>query len=90
MATFGTIVVLGAAVGLGAWWLLGQKSYYVGRSGSHPYEYFSDLGEAKTYARKTGGELYELSGYGTEFNGPSSGRRLTPNRSKRTKRRRRS
>lgn len=89
MSSFGTIVVFGAAVGLGAWWLMSRKSYFVERSGSHEYEYFSDLGEAKTYARKTGGALYELSG-GGEYHGPSSGRRLTPNRSKRTKRRRRS
>lgn len=81
----GTVVFLGAAVALGAWWFLKSDGYYVERSGSHPYEYFADLGQARAYAKAGGGRLYEL--HSREFD-EKTARRMTPNRSKKKRRRR--
>lgn len=82
----GTVVFLGAAAALGAWWLLGRKSYFVQRSGKHPYEYFSDLGQARAYAKAGGGALYEIH---TEEFDERTARRMTPNRSKKSRRKKR-
>lgn len=83
----GTVVFLGAAVALGAWWFLvpPYKGYFVARSGSHPYEYFDDLGPARAYAKAGGGKLYEI--HSREFD-EKTAKRMTPNRSRKKKRRR--
>lgn len=74
-------MLLGAGA-VGLWYFFGRKSYFVERSGSHPYEYFSDLGQARAYARAGGGALYEI--HTGEFD-EKTARRMTANRSKKTR-----
>lgn len=79
MSTATWVLALGA-LGAGAWWLFGRKSYFVQLSGGG-YEYFNDLEEARRYAKGRRGTLYEIPA-GSEFD-ERSARKLTPNRSRR-------
>lgn len=79
MSTTTTVLLIGAAAVAG-WWMFLRKSYFVERHGTHPYEYFDDLGAARAYSRKTGGALYEIAA-GSEFDDKSAVR-MTPNRSR--------
>ena len=69
---------------VGAWWLLLRKDYFVQVSGGR-YEYFGDLSEARSYAKREHGTLYEIPA-GSEFS-EKSAKRLTPNRSRKRRRR---
>jgi len=82
-----TYIILGITGLAGAWWLFGRKSYFVALKGGG-YDYFDDLGAARSYARSHGGsKLYQIPA-GSEFDAKSAVR-MTPNRSKRKRRSRR-
>lgn len=86
MSSTSTVLILGAGA-FGLWWLFGgRKDYFV--QGSRSHEYFSDLGEAQDYrASHAGSVLYEIP-KGSEFH-DSTAKRLTPNRARRKRKRRR-
>lgn len=90
MSTTSTILILGA-LGGAAYWMFGRgESYFVELPGSQrddlgrSYEYFGDLGEARSYAREYKGALYQLPS-GSEFDAKTA-RRLTPNARKKKRR----
>lgn len=90
MSATTNILVFGA-VGLAAFWWLNRKSYFVVYDNG--YEYFDDLGTAREFRKEHRGDLYEIPA-GGEFSGTRRdpdprAKRLTPNRKRRRKSRRR-
>ncbi len=87
MSTASTVILLGITGLAGAWWLFGRKSYFVELKGPG-YEYFDDLGEARSFARShSGSKLYQIRA-GGEFD-KDTAIQMTPNRKKRKAGRRR-
>lgn len=79
-----TLLLIGITGAAATWWLFCRSDYFVQLSGGS-YEYFGDPEEARSFARShSGAQLYQIP-KGSEFD-VAHAVRMTPNRSKKRRR----